>query len=112
MTRRIGYDSLPTMKNAKTIVSRCKKMTVPLCALLISVYFAAHAFKSVTAQAKLHEEIAALEERQNEMKSMRDNLELHVGLLSSNHIDPDYLDELARKELGFSHPDEIIIHHN
>jgi len=83
-------------------------MTVPLCALLISVYFAAHGFKSITSQNKLHEEITALEERQKEIRSMRDNLDLHVGLLSSNHVDPDYLDELARKDLGFSHPDEII----
>ena len=84
-------------------------MAIPLFALLVSVYFAAHGFKSVTTQKHLHEEITALELKQNNIKAVRDDLELHVGLLSSDHIDPDYLDELARKELGFSHPDEIII---
>jgi len=100
------------MKNAKTILDRFKKMAIPLFALLVSAYFAAHGFKSVTTQKRLHEEIAALELKQNTIKAARDDLELHVGLLSSDHIDPDYLDELARKELGFSHPDEIIIPRN
>jgi len=40
---------------------------------------------------------------------VREDLELHVDLLSSDHVDPDYLDELARRELGYAHPDEIII---
>ena len=84
-------------------------MTVPLIALLVSSYFAAHGFKSVTAQKLLSDEIAALELEQERLKTEREDLELHVGLLSSNHVDPDYLDELVRKDLGFSHPDEIVI---
>jgi cell division protein FtsB len=97
------------MKHAKTLIKRFKKISVPFIALLISAYFAAHIFKSHTAQNRLQEDIVALEERQKEIKTARDNLELHVGLLSSDHIDPDYLDELARNDLGFSHPDEIVI---
>lgn len=81
-------------------------------ALLVSAYFAAHGFNSVTSQKLLQGEINALQAEQNRIKAARDDLELHVGLLSSNHIDPDYLDELARKDLGFSHPDEIIISNN
>lgn len=84
-------------------------MSLPLAFLLVSAYFAAHGFNSVTAQKLLEEEIAALEAERKKIKAARDDLELHVGLLSSNHVDPDYLDELARRELGFSHPDEIII---
>lgn len=100
------------MKNAKTIIYRFKKMTVPLIALLISSYFAAHGFKSVSSQKLLGAEIAVLELEQQKIKAVREDLELHVGLLSSNHVDPDYLDELVRKDLGFTHPDEIIIHSN
>jgi|TARA_R110002096_G_scaffold416576_2_gene619227 cell division protein FtsB len=84
-------------------------MTVPLVALLVSSYFAAHGFKSVTAQKLLSDEISALELEQERLKTEREELELHVGLLSSNHVDPDYLDELVRKDLGFTHPDEIVI---
>jgi len=84
-------------------------MTVPLIALLVSSYFAAHGFKSVTAQKLLSDEIAALEMEQERLTTERDDLELHVGLLSSSHVDPDYLDELVRKDLGFTHPDEIVI---
>ncbi len=84
-------------------------MTVPLIALLVSSYFAAHAFKSVTAQKVLKEEISALEAERDRIKEVKDDLDLHVGLLSKNHVDPDYLDELVRKDLGFTHPDEIVI---
>lgn len=86
-----------------------KKMTVPFVALLISGYFAAHGVKSVTAQKMLKEEIRSLEAEQARIEASKKDLELHVGLLSSNHVDPDYLDELVRKELGFTHPDEIVI---
>ena len=84
-------------------------MSLPLCALLVSTYFAAHGLKSVTAQKVLGEEITALEAEQARIKAELGDLELHVNLLSSNHVDPDYLDELVRSELGFTHPDEIII---
>jgi cell division protein FtsB len=84
-------------------------MTLPLVAMLISSYFAAHALKSVTAQKVLKEEITALEQEQERIKVMREDLDLHVGLLSRDHVDPDYLDELVRKDLGFTHQDEIVI---
>ncbi len=84
-------------------------MTLPLVAMLISSYFAAHALKSVTAQKVLKEEIAALEQEQERIRAVREGLDLHVGLLSKDHVDPDYLEELVRKNLGFTHPDEIVI---
>lgn len=87
-------------------------MTLPLVAMLISSYFAAHALKSVTAQKVLKEEITALEQEKERIKAMREDLDLHVGLLSRDHVDPDYLDELVRKDLGFTHPDEIVIPNN
>ena len=79
---------------------------------LISAYFAAHGFKSVSSQTLLGAEIATLEMEQQKIRDAREDLELHVGLLSSNHVDPDYLDELVRKDLGFTHPDEIVIYGN
>ena len=84
-------------------------MSLPLVAMLVSAYFAAHAFKSVTAQKVLREEIADLEAEQERIRALREDLDLHVSLLSKNHVDPDYLDELVRRDLGFSHPDEIVI---
>ncbi len=82
---------------------------MPLVAMLVSSYFAAHAFKSVTAQKVLTEEIEDLEAERERIKIMREDLDLHVSLLSKNHVDPDYLDELVRRDLGFTHPDEIVI---
>lgn len=84
-------------------------MTLPLLALLVSFYFALHGFRSVTEQKLLGEEIEQLEAELAIIHSEKKDLELHVGLLSKNHVDPDYLDELVRKDLGFTHPDEIVI---
>lgn len=84
-------------------------MTIPLLALLVSFYFALHGFRSVTEQKLLGDEISQLEAELSIIRSEKEDLELHVGLLSKNHVDPDYLDELVRKDLGFTHPDEIVI---
>jgi cell division protein FtsB len=100
------------MGNTKNILYRFKKMSVPLCALLVSLYFAAHAFKSVSNQKILTSEISDLTQEQKNINSIRNGLELHVNLLASDHVDPDYLDQLVRKDLGFSHPDDIIIPNN
>lgn len=109
LTCRIGCDSMQAMKNAITIFARLRSMSLPLFALLVSAYFAAHGLNSVTSQKLLEQEIAALEAERQKIKAVRDGLELHVDLLSSDHVDPDYLDELARRELGYAHPDEILI---
>lgn len=77
--------------------------------MLVSAYFAAHALKSVTAQKVLKEEIVLLEQERERIRVEKEDLDLHVGLLSKDHVDPDYLDELVRKDLGFTHPDEIVI---
>ena len=39
----------------------------------------------------------------------RSTLEHRVRLMAPDKVDPDLLDELARYELGFAHPDEIVI---
>ena len=36
-------------------------------------------------------------------------LENRVRLLDPRHVDPDLVDELARRELNVLHPDEIVI---
>ena len=97
------------MKNKKSVFTRLRGVTAPLLALLVIFYFGAHAIKGLATKDMLSDDITSLELRHDSLKSQRKILEFHVGLLSSNHVDPDYLDELVRKNLGFSHPDEIII---
>jgi len=43
------------------------------------------------------------------LREQRETLEHRVALLSPNHVDPDYADELVRRHLGLVHPDEDII---
>jgi cell division protein FtsB len=46
--------------------------------------------------------LAQLSKRQAELKN-------RVNLLDQRRIDPDLADEMIRKELGVSHPDDVII---
>lgn len=47
-------------------------------------------------------ELAALKKREAELRNQ-------VKLLDHRRADPDMVDELVRRELGVSHPDEVII---
>jgi cell division protein FtsB len=52
---------------------------------------------------------AALESALGALQAERLHLERRVDLLKPDRLDPDMLDERVRSELGFSHPDEIVI---
>lgn len=57
-------------------------------------------YRQAVAAKKL--ELAALREEERELRN-------RVTLLDHRRADPDMVDELVRRELGVSHPDEIII---
>ena len=53
-----------------------------------------------------------LERREGQLDRLREQqavLENRVSLLDPRHADPDMVDELVRRELGVSHPDDVII---
>lgn len=55
---------------------------------------------------------AKLTERQRELALLQQEqrtLENHVRLLDPRRADPDMIDELVRRELGVTHPDDVII---
>ncbi len=52
--------------------------------------------------AKRQAVLAQLTKRQSELKN-------RVNLLDQRRVDPDLADEMIRKELGVSHPDDVII---
>lgn len=47
-------------------------------------------------------ELAALRKQESELRN-------RVRLLDSRRADPDMVDELVRRELGVTHPDDIVI---
>ena len=44
-----------------------------------------------------------------QLEKQRDELRNRVDLLNKHRVDPDMADEMIRKELGVSHPDDVII---
>jgi len=44
-----------------------------------------------------------------QLRAQQLRLENRVRLLDPRHVDPDLVDELARRELNVLHPDEIVI---
>lgn len=53
-------------------------------------------------EARLKEQISALQAERRVIENKTDRL-------SSDHLDPDLLDEQARKVLGLARPDEILV---
>jgi cell division protein FtsB len=43
------------------------------------------------------------------LRSERERLDKRVGLMRPDSIDPDMLDELARANLGFAKPGDLVI---
>lgn len=53
-----------------------------------------------------------LKQREGELRELQKQkavLENRVRLVDPRHADPDMVDELIRKELGVTHPDEVVV---
>jgi cell division protein FtsB len=53
--------------------------------------------------------VSELEDKRDAAKAKREALETRVALLRPESIDPDMLEEMARKMLGFTKSNEIVI---
>ena len=81
-----------------------------LAAAMIS-YFGINAYTGrfgLKARAELDQEIVSLTAELARLKSERMIGEQRVSLLRSGGIDPDMLDERARYQLNFSHPNDLV----
>ena len=79
---------------------------------LATAYFAYHAFageqglgKWTDLQARLAEKKAALAALQAENAALQKD----IARLTPGQVDPDLIEVLARQELGFTYPDELVI---
>ncbi len=60
-------------------------------------------------QARLISDVVVLQDGRDAIRARRETLEARVALLRPESIDPDMLDEMARKVLGFAHRDDVIV---
>jgi cell division protein FtsB len=82
-----------------------------LCLLLYG-YFGWHyfyGFRSVAVQAQIETRQTELRQRLAAEIENRRQLEAKVALLRPEHIDPDFLEEIARRRLDYVQGGELII---
>ena len=87
-------------------------LTLHVFALALIGYFAFHAYHGnygLEAKKGYQEDIVRLTETREELRSERIELERHVALLRPDSIDPDMVEELARRDLGFVHANDLVL---
>jgi cell division protein FtsB len=75
-------------------------------------YFGWHYFhgpRSVARLAEIEDEARMLGAKLVEIVAARKSFERKISHLRPENIDPDMLDETARRSLGYVRPDELII---
>ena len=98
-----------------TLVLRLKRLlrpaVVPVFGTCLVAYFAYHAVQGdhgFLARGELRAELAEAEETLAALRAERELLDHRVGLLGTQRIDPDLLEERVRVMLNYAHPDEVI----
>ena len=84
-------------------------VTCVCCALL--GYFGWHAFKGPRGyphQQKLEQQHAMLQQKFETLREQRIRKDNKVALLRPESIDPDLLDEMARRSLEMARPGDVI----
>jgi cell division protein FtsB len=91
---------------------RARAVTGPLLTIMVAGYFAYHAVqgdRGLIAWWQITQQIKQAEATERQVHAERAKLEHRVALLSSEHLDPDMLDERARIMLDLARPDEVVI---
>lgn len=89
-----------------------RRVIIPLIGVLGLVYFGYHAVfgaHGLIAREAIAERERALAEELGRITVQRDALREKIDLMSSRHVDRDFLDEQARVLLGYIAPGEVIV---
>jgi cell division protein FtsB len=89
-----------------------QSLALHLGAAAIIGYFAFQAYHGnygLLAQRAFEQEITNLSLERDALKAERADWERRVGLLRADKLDPDLLEELARRELGFALPNDLVL---
>ena len=78
----------------------------------LTAYFAYHAFAGDQGLGHWSDMQQTLDDRQHELAELEaanEQLRTDIARLTPGAVDPDLIEELAREDLGFAYPDEIIV---
>lgn len=101
------------MRPKKILARSLRKIAVPALCVGAAIYFAHHALYDPQGwrhSAQLTQDLKSAEEELKAEQAKTGELQQRVDGLSGKSLDPDLLDEQARKSLGLAQPDEIIIY--
>lgn len=91
---------------------RGRQITLPILGACVAGYFAYHAVqgdRGIIAWLVLNQQIREARTVQAELAAERATLEHRTDLLGPSGLDPDMLEERARRMLNLAHMDELII---
>ncbi len=91
---------------------RLKDVVGPVLGICVVGYFVYHSIegeRGILSLLRLSEEVQQARLNYDDLKREREALERRAGLLRSDHLDPDLLEERARAILNYVRPDEIVI---
>lgn len=91
---------------------RARHVLFPAAALAAVAYFVWHGVngeRGYLAWRNLQQEVRTAQAEFDQVRGEREALERRVHLLYPQTLDPDMLDESARRLLNFGLPDEIVI---
>ena len=100
------------MINRVSFADLARRAALPAVSFAVIGYFAFHAVSGNTglvAWQGYKVEHAQLRTEAAKVAAARKALEHQTALLDPRHVDPDYADELVRRNLGVVRPDEVIV---
>ena len=100
------------MKQAKRLLRLLRSAIWPAMALTIIAFFGGYALfgsNGVLAWGGYSQKYEVRAAELAAISKQRNQLAHRVALLDPRHANPDLVDELVRKELGLTQPDEVII---
>ena len=91
---------------------RARHTILSVLGACIVVYFIYHTIqgdRGWVSMLRLQHEVEQAEQTLTKLQDEHQRLDHHERMMRSNSIDPDLLEEQARKNLNYSKPNEIII---
>ncbi|MDX5985395.1 MULTISPECIES: FtsB family cell division protein [Sphingomonas] len=89
-----------------------RRAIAPAALMIVGVFFGGYAIfgpNGALAYGDIERQLAVKQQQLAMLDKARSELKNRVDLLDPKHADPDLVDELARKDLGVAHQDEMIV---
>ncbi len=89
-----------------------KAILVPGVLFSLAGYFGYHMMHGghgIKAWSEVEDKLETNQQQLAKLKGQQDTLEHQVALLRPESLDPDLLEEQARKVLGLANPNEIVV---